>query len=276
MSVWSQQQDSTFWTSRRGRVSTRTGVILKDRKDLLFMGHKQFAELTERATYGQLQFLAVAGRMPTAAEERLLDAMTGSTTYGDPRLWFLSTARWAASMRAPVGAAFSAAVSVVDSRVFGGYATFLVSTYMQEAVRRLVEGTATVRKLVDEAEAKGAMIPGFGRPLVRRDERVAILLDIHERLGFSRGPHLELALDLEQELLARKDIALNCGGFVSAVLSDLGFSPRQINVLALMHFLPSILAAICEGYDKPPAEFLPQACEDVQYEGPVYRPLMKD
>ncbi|MBI3890308.1 MAG: hypothetical protein HY303_02110 [Candidatus Wallbacteria bacterium] len=271
MSIWDSQRDHSYWKKRRGRVATRTGVILKNRKDLLFMGHRQFGELAIGTSYGKLQFLAVAGRMPTEAEEQLMDSMVGVTTYGDPRLWFLSTARWAASMRAPVGAALAAAISVVDSRVFGGLATFLVASYLQKALGRVRAGETTVASLVEESLTRREIIPGFGRPLVRRDERVAILLDRYQELGFQRGAHLGLALDIEAELLDRKDIGLNFGGLVSAVLSDMGFTPRQINLLCITHFIPSIFAAICEGYEKPPAEFLPQECEDVEYQGAAYR-----
>ncbi|MBI3890305.1 MAG: hypothetical protein HY303_02095 [Candidatus Wallbacteria bacterium] len=271
MIAWDAQRDPRFWSDRRGRVNTRTGMILEGRVDFLFMGYYQFGDLAARATYGQLLFLGVTGRMPTAAEERMLDAMTGGTSYGDPRLWFLSAARWGGEVRSPAAAALAGAVTICDSKVFGGLATYLASDYFQRSVQRIRDEGIGVEALVAERLDKKETIPGYGRPLVRRDERVPVLLKIHSELGFPIGPHLRLALDIQEVILRRKDIVLNTGGVESAIMSDMGLTPRQINSLVLMQLVPSIFAAMMEGYDEEPGEFLPQACEDIEYTGPAER-----
>lgn len=270
---WEHQKDPAFFLSRKDNIRTRLGVVLPGREDFLFQGKRQFAELTQGgATYQDLLVLAITGRSLSHRERRILDAMVAVTTYGDPRLWFHQAARFAMSERTRLGTALIAGLAVVESKTFGGYATLLASRFFQKTLAWVRSGQ-DLEDLIQEKLARRETIYGFGRPIVRRDERIEPFRKVFQEEGFKEGPHYRLAQQIEQILRREKDIILNFGGTVSAIFSDMGFSPEEISLLCLTHFIPSTLAAVAEGAERPPRDFLPLACDEIEYQGPGERKL---
>ncbi|MBI4619450.1 MAG: hypothetical protein HY739_04725 [Desulfobacterales bacterium] len=272
-------RDKEVWEERRRYMRMKTAwpvgeeFVRGKREDFLFMGYKQIEELTGKATLMESVILAVIGRLPTNEESRLLNAMIVVNDYGTPSLWYNRVARFAGSMRVRIGTALIAGLAVAQAKVFGAHPTFLAAEFLQNSLRQMKESDKTAEEIIDEYLRDKKMIYGFGRPVVNVDERVPIILKIHEELGFPKGEHLELALEMEKILNERKGIIMNYATLHSAILSDLGFTPIQIESVSTVFFIPALLACATEGLEREPAEFIPMACDDIDYQGPPERPI---
>ena len=92
---------------------------------------------------------------------------------------------------------------------------------------------------------KGKKVPGFGHRYHNIDPRANKLMEIVIKEGFI-GPHIKLALALEDLIYEKKQIRLNVDGANAAILSDLGFTPDLGLGVFIIGRIPGIIAHIHE------------------------------
>ena len=134
----------------------------------------------------------------------------------------------------------------------------------------------SVEEIVDqEIERKGGKvnIMGFARPLASGDERVVAMRRIARNLAFQDGPHMQLALDIEELLYDRYSETMNFTGYLCAFMSDLGYSAEQVHRIFFIDSCQRCYRLFFEQVEKPDRCFLPQRCEDIEYTGPAKRAL---
>ena len=109
-------------------------------------------------------------------------------------------------------------------------------------------------------------IPGFGHRYHNVDPRADKLMDLAIKQGFV-GPHVKLALALEDLVYQKKKIRLNVDGANAAILSDLGFSPDLGLGIFMIGRLPGIIAHVHE--EKMDEDEFRRFCDldDIIYEG---------
>ena len=88
-------------------------------------------------------------------------------------------------------------------------------------------------------------IPGFGHRYHTTDPRAEKLIQIAIKEGFV-GPHIKLAVAIEDLLSQNKGIKLNVDGANAAILSDLGFTPDLGLGIFIIGRVPGIIAHIHE------------------------------
>ena len=88
-------------------------------------------------------------------------------------------------------------------------------------------------------------IPGFGHRYHNADPRAEKLMELAIKQGFI-GPHIKLALAVEDLINQKKHICLNVDGANAAILSDLGFSPDLGLGVFIIGRVPGIIAHINE------------------------------
>ena len=109
-------------------------------------------------------------------------------------------------------------------------------------------------------------IPGFGHRYHNVDPRADKLMDIVIKEGFV-GPHIKLALAVEDLAYQKKGIRLNVDGANAAILSDLGFDPETGLGIFIIGRIPGIIAHINE--EKMEEEEFRRFCDldDIEYYG---------
>ena len=109
-------------------------------------------------------------------------------------------------------------------------------------------------------------VPGFGHRYHNVDPRADKLIDLAINEGFI-GPHIKLALALQDLVFEKKSIRLNVDGANAAIFSDLGFEPSLGLGIFMIGRLPGIIAHIHE--ESMEEEEFRRFCDidDIEYMG---------
>jgi len=235
---------------------------------LRMRGH-DVLQLMQHATFTDAIFLLHHTRLPTPQERRLIDAiLIGGADHG-PGAPSCAAARLAASgNRQSPSAAIAAGVATIGDEHGGAGALCmeLIATGLGRANGDASRFDAEAARLVDQARANKARLPGFGhRVHAQIDPRVDVLFTL-ARDGGLAGPGIAFARALERAIAARiKPIPLNIDGALAAILHDLGFPPLVGKLLFIVSRAAGISAEVLEEYTR---EKPMRIKFDVQYDGP--------
>jgi citrate synthase len=114
---------------------------------------------------------------------------------------------------------------------------------------------------------------GYARPLAKGDERIVAMERVQQKLGLPVGEHLQLAGQIEQALLNNFDEGMNINGYMSAFLSDLGYTSEEVYRIFAVLVTSGVTACYVDTRDKIPDTFLPLRCADIEYSGTLARPV---
>jgi citrate synthase len=96
---------------------------------------------------------------------------------------------------------------------------------------------------------------------------------VTQQLGFREGEHLELAYAIHAVLAEQYEENMNYVGYVTAFLTDQGFTPIEMYRIYSTWVHSGVHACYAEANDAPRGTFLPWTCEDVDYVGVPPREL---
>lgn len=251
-----------------GRLRTSMGAAYPG-SHAVFRGHDLHAELKD-LDWIELFVFGITGRRFTSAQVKLLHALWTYTSYPDARLWNNRVAALAGSARSTPVLGISAALATSEAVIYGGYPFVRAIDFLQKALKRTKSGVQLEDVVQDELAAR--RIYGYGRPINSVDERLPWLLRLARELELDDGPHLQLALQVEQILVARNPVLkMNYAAMVAAFAADLGFSPEELHHFQLPIFLAGMPPCFIEAAQRPEGSLFPLTCEHVQYEGPPKR-----
>jgi citrate synthase len=214
------------------------------------MGRDLASELMGQVTFTELAFLLVQGRIPSAGEARLLDAVLVSLadhgltpTVLAARLTYTGAPE---SIQGAIAAGLLGAGSVFLG-VVEDTARFLEGILTEDDQR------AAAERAVDEAIAGGRRVPGLGHPIHKvRDPRTPRIYELAEETG-TIGDNLR-ALRLVDEVHRERtgrDLPINGAGVAGAALADLGFPPALLRGLALLARTAGLLGHLNEEMERP-------------------------
>lgn len=222
-----------------------------------------------------LYLFGVTGRRFEAAPLRLMHAMWVYTSYPDARLWNNRVAALAASTRSTPALGLSAAIGVSEAVVYGGHPCVRAIDFLCTTQRRIAEG-AELSAVVDE-ELALRRIFGYGRPINATDERLPWLLALASELALDNGPHLRLARQVEQLLVARDPrLKMNYAALTAALAADLGLTVREFHHFQVPMLLAGMTPCFTEAAERPAGATFPLACSHIAYDGPAARPWLPD
>ncbi len=256
----------------RGKIVSSTGGWFPG-KGVFSHGYSMLEELVGEKTYFQILVLNATGRMVDKSFADWLEAVYGCLSWPDSRIWCNQIGALAGSARASAMVGTAMGTLATDSRAYGVYPLKEGLAFIQNALEKNKAGS-TARDIVSDAtSARGGKpyIVGYIRPIAKGDERLEVMEKVSSKLGFEEGKHLTLAYEIEQVLLEQYDEGMNINGYVSAVLSDHGFSPEEAYNIFTMLVASGVTACYLDAYHRPSEEFLPLRCEDIDYQGKDYR-----
>jgi hypothetical protein len=249
-----------------GHLKSRMGAAIIG-SHAMFRGHDLHREL-RGMDWVELTLFGITGRRFTRAELELLNGILVYTSYPDARIWNNRVAALAGSARSTPALAISAALSVSEAGIYGGQPGVRAIDYFLRARRAELQGVALAATVAGERR-----IFGYGRPTPELgDERLPWLLALAQSLGLGDGPHLRIALETEQLLLAKNArLRMNYAAMTAALCADLGFNSAEFHLFRVPLFMAGMPPGYIEARDRPEGSLFPIPCRDVRYEGVAKR-----
>lgn len=221
--------------------------ITRIQPDQIIVRGYDLCELMGRMSFAGTIFLLFAQRLPSPAEERIMDAILVSSVDHGVDAPSVHVARTAASCGVPVQAAISAGINAIGES-HGGAGEGL-ARILQEALAAHLDmpPDELAHALVAERRASGQRFPGYGHRMHDPDPRAVRLFDLLEAEALG-GKHSALAHAIERELLATtgKSLPMNVDGAIAAIISDLGIDWRYGKSLFIISRTAGLAAQVHE------------------------------
>lgn len=263
-------QENNF---RVNQHSLKTAISHVETDKIVTRGYNQ-RDLIEKIRYSDMVYLMLKGRLPSLAEGKIFNQVLVSFCDHGATPPSTQTARLVASSGSPLNSAVAGALLSFGHKHAGAiektmelYQSKINSVYLTEDSSIDNKQIASLAiDIYNEYVIGGKKVPGFGHRYHNVDPRADKLMDLVIKQGFV-GPHIKLALALEDLVYEKKKIRLNVDGANAAILSDLGFTPDLGLGVFMIGRLPGIIAHIHE--EKMDEEEFRRFCDldDIVYEG---------
>lgn len=263
-------QENNFKVNPR---SLKTAVSRVEKDKIVTRGYNQ-RDLIEKIRYSDMVFLLLKGRLPTVKQARIFNHVLVSFCDHGVTPPSTQTARLIASSGSPLNSAVAGALLSFGHKHAGAIEKSMELYQSKIASAHLIDDPDIDNKQIaslaieiyKEYVLKGKKIPGFGHRYHKIDPRADKLIEVAINEGFI-GPHLKLALAVQDLLAEKKDIRLNVDGANAAILSDLGFDPELGLGVFIIGRVPGIIAHIHE--ERMDEEEFRRFCDldDIEYVG---------
>lgn len=252
-----------------GPLATHVGAFFAGER-AVFRGQDLHRDLGD-ASWMDLYVFGITGRRYDEKALRVLNAIWSYTSYPDTRLWNNRVAALGGTMRSTGNLAVSAALAISEAAIFGRQIDLMAMDFLLRA-KAVDDKNKPLSAFVENELRVKRVIPGYGRPLINGDERLAPMRALLLETGLLDGPHQQLAMKIESILLGgRWRFKMNAAALGASIAADLGFSPREYYAFQLPAFLAGMQPCYTEAVAKPPASIMPIACSSVGYKGPPPR-----
>ena len=257
-----------FETNGHPPMTTAIGHSTAD--DIWVQGYNLADELMGEVDFGSMFFLLTTGRLPTAGEARLFNAIL--VALADHGLTPTALAARLTYLGAP-----DAIQGAIAAGVLGAGSVFL--GVFEDAGRMLQQAGPQASTTDDDLAGmaaeiahryadRGERIPGLGHPFHKNgDPRTAKLLELAEENDLV-GPHTKLMLLLQgtAKSASGSALVLNAAGASGALLSDLGLDPAILRGIAVVSRAAGVVGHLTEESRSPIARTLWYNAErDVEY-----------
>jgi citrate synthase len=245
---------------------------------IMVQGLDLSAEVIGKANLGDMLYLLVARRLPSAEESVVFNAVLVS--IADHGITPNSLAARLAYTGAPEALQGAVAAGLLG---IGG----VILGVAEDAARLMQEGVARASSLDDAALAEaieavldevpaGTRLPGVGHPIHKAgDPRLDVLLGLARQHG-QFGPHCRM-FEIYGERANKRlglELPLNAAGASGAILSDLGFSWKIVRGLMLVARAAGMVGHLAEEQEHPIGWDVWRAIEQrVPYRPPAPQPV---
>jgi hypothetical protein len=268
--------DVQRWEQLRGVIRSSKGGWLMG-KGVTNHGYSQLGDLVPNASYFQVLILNIVGWLPELRLAQWAEAVFICCSWPDPRIWCNQIAALGGAARVSAVSAVCAGSMSGDSANHGPGSVAATGRFLIKALEAVRSGQSVEEFVESQAIVKGRLLaPGFVRPLAHGDDRVTVLLQLAEELGYECGPYQELVFSMHDYLQERCGESLNMGGFCIAFMLDQGFPLVQTERIITLVFSGGLHACYAEYRDLPPDSYLPLRCDDIDYVGVPERPVPTD
>jgi len=233
----------------------RTAIATSDATNIWIRG-QAITSLMQNATFTDAIALLHLGRLPSAGERRLLDAVLIGVCDHGAGAPSCAAARLAASgNRSSISSAVAAGVLAIgdDHGGAGSNCMELIARGLAQAKENGLTVAQAASRTVDDAITSKRRLPGLGHRVHTTDPRVKALFDMARVEGVA-GDGIAFMEALELEARARiKPLPMNIDGALAAVLHDLGFTPPAGRFLFIVGRVAGLTAEVAEEYarEKP-------------------------
>lgn len=258
-----------------GRDLWSTQISAATSEHLLLRGYP-LAEVIRELSFTQGVYLTLIGRVPDERESSMLDALLNALLDHQFVSATVPAARYVASGNPQVVPAAAAGILSAGANTLSpeDSANFISQTLAAAASTSDADIETAATQAVQERRETRAKIPGLGHPLYKdADPRAEALHEVAALHGFD-GPAVRTvrAVHAAFKRESGKEVALNVDGMMSAIMLEMGLSPRQMIAINLLSYMPGIMAHCIEEIEAGvPLRTIPDAL--AAYDGPQRRSL---
>lgn len=238
---------------------------------VVFRGKDLFTELNDFSWFKLLMF-GITGREFSDKQIQLFEAIwVLSTSYPEPRIWNNRVAALTGTANSTGTLASSASIAVSEAKIYGGQSIFAAINFIQNAKKAQDTGNNLSSFIINNLKTE-RVIAGYGRPIIRTDERIAPLYKAAKKLGLANGPYVRLAFEVESFLVDnRYRLNINIAGLVAALVSDQGLTPEEHYYFTMLVFSAGSIPCYIDSKNQKEGSFLPLSCERLCYTGEAKR-----
>lgn len=248
----------------------RTAITHTDEGHVWIRGY-DVTELMAQATFADVVFLLHQGRLPSAGERRLLDAILIAAADHGPGSPSAAAARMVASgNRQSLEAAVAAGILAIgDFHAGAGQACMqLIADGLALAQRESLSLEEAAGRIVAQARTARRRLPGLGHRYHTEDPRTARLFRLAREADLAGDGIAFMEALADAVRVQIKPLPINVDGAIAAVLHDLGFPPPLAKLLFVIGRTAGLTAQIMEEHtrEKPMRIHIP-----IEYDGPEPR-----
>jgi citrate synthase len=230
--------------------STRDRIVVRG-KDLV-------TELLGQASLGEVAFLELKGRLPTAGESAVFDAVVVALVeHGMTPSAIATRMTYLGAPESLQGAVAAGLLGLGDR--YGGSVEG-VARMLQEAV----ESGGDARSILDGFRKKKEPLPGLGHPIHKPiDPRTPKLFEIAAANHLS-GRYVSLMEEVAREASSayKRDLPVNATGAIGAILSELELPWRVTRGVAVMARAIGLVGHLQEELAEPLADEIWRRVDD--------------
>lgn len=261
-------KNSAPWEQYHGKViSSRGGWKIGE--GVKCCGYDMMADLVGKVSYMQVVILNATGRLPSRELADWIEAIHICLSWPDPRIWCNRIGALAGSSRTSCVAASTLGVLAANSSSYGIKPLIRGVEFIQHAQQKISSGVDVGSFIIEEVKKYGGkpFLMGYVRPIAKGDERIPAMEQVSKKLGFEVGQHLELAYKIEKELNERYDETMNINGYMSAFLSDQGYSAEEVYRIFSFIVISGVTACFSDTEQRIEGGFSPLKTSDIAYKG---------
>ncbi len=266
------------WQANRGRIVTNRGGW-RIGEAIYNCGYSMMDDLVGKKSFFQTLILNVTGKLPTETLGKWFEASFICLSWPDSRIWCNQNGSLLGTNKGSPVAAVAAGILSADSRMYGPGSITGGAEFITRALHWYQQGMTPLEIIKKELAStytkpgNKAVIVGYARPIATGDERVEAMEKVSLDLGFTEGEHLKLAFKIHTALAEHYQENMNYVGYVTAFLTDQGFTVKEIHRIYSTWVHSGVHACFAEANDNTEGAFLPLACEDINYVGVAARKL---
>ena len=237
---------------KQKRLKSDMGSSTADR--IVVRGHDLVEDLIGKVSLGDMAFLELKGRLPTAKESTVFNALAVTLVeHGMTPSAIAARLTYFGAPESLQGAVAAGLLGIGDR--FGGSVEEAART-LQEALAGAGEGAdpnELARQIVASHKERKRPIAGLGHPIHKPiDPRTPKLFAIAAENGFSgRFVQLMEAISAEASRSHGRELPVNATGAIGAIASELDIPWRVTRGLAVMARAIGLVAHIQEELEEP-------------------------
>lgn len=245
-----------------------TTAICTYTADAIFVRDRSLVDdLIGEVSFTQMMYLQIMGRMPSAAEVRIVDAVL--VTLMEHGITPSAIAARLTAMSAPeaLQGAVAAGLLGVGGQFLG---TMEGAAKLLEEIVGAPDPAATAYAIARRHRESRTPLPGFGHNLHKPDDpRTPKLLRVAEEAGVP-GAHLRAlrTLGTAVDEVYGRHLTINATGAIAALLGEIGVPVDIMRGFAIVTRAAGLVGHIREERENPAARYIwERAAEDVAYSG---------
>ncbi|MGT2452530.1 citryl-CoA lyase [Cupriavidus basilensis] len=236
-------------------IRTEIGYTTPDR--ITLRGRDLATEVIGKLDFIQTLCLVALGRLPGAAEARMIDTLlVTAVDHGLTPSAISARMTWLGAPESLQGAVAAGLLGAGER--FLGTVQNMAELLLQEGASLAADADAATmaehaRRIVAACRSAGKPIPGVGHPIhAQGDPRVPVLMETASANGF-HGKYCRLALALGDACGddTRRVLPLNAAGAIGAILAEMGLDPLFGRGLALIGRCAGLVAHLIEEREQP-------------------------
>jgi citrate synthase len=256
----------------------RTKISVVEDNKVLIHGYSH-EDIIGGISYAAGVFLTLKGRLPTAPELRMIEALLNCALDHGFVAASVVAARYIASgnphfVAAVAGGLLSAGSNTINPAHSADFINRAYERMKKEGWTR----EQAAKTIVAEMRAAKQRIPGLGHPTHKgHDFRSVKLKKIAQECGFygEKGLLYEAIHAEFQRVTGKNEIPINVDGMMACIMNEMKFDPTEMAAIACMSVLPGVMAHVIEEMKEgKPLRYISPS--DSEYTGHPERTLEAD